>query len=55
MTYDDWKTESPEDEEARLGGPARKRLALAIGEEEHADYLLEEKRDRRIANSHEED
>ena len=42
--YDDWKTETPEDEP--LNAQERRRLARAMWEEEHADYLLEELRER---------
>jgi hypothetical protein len=41
MTYDDWKTESPEDEDERLNGPARRRQARYEWEEEHADGINE--------------
>ena len=30
MTYDDWKTESPEDEDERLNGPAPARAHPAL-------------------------
>lgn len=43
MSYDDWKLESPEDEDERLNGPERRRKARAEWEEEHADYLLEDR------------
>ena len=43
--YDDWKQETPEEEDYRIGPLGRKRRARAEWEEEHADYLLENKRE----------
>ena len=45
MTYDDWKTESPEDEEYRLSARQRREKSRAEWLEEHGDYLLEERRE----------
>ena len=45
VTYDDWKLESPEDELESIS--QRKRRERAEWEEEHADYLLEDRRERR--------
>ena len=36
----DWKQETPEEEDYRIGPLGRKRRARAEWEEEHADYLL---------------
>jgi hypothetical protein len=41
MTYDDWKLESPEEENYRIGELGRKRRDRAEWEEEHADELRE--------------
>jgi hypothetical protein len=43
MTYDDWKLESPEEEEYRLSNSQRRAKSRAEWMEEHADYLLEER------------
>ena len=51
MTYDDFKQEMPEDEDYRLGGLGRKRRERAEWEEEHADYLLEDRRERERDNA----
>ena len=48
MTYDDWKTESPEDERERLDRVSRRRQDRAEWEEEHADQLLEDLQERRL-------
>ena len=48
MTYDDWKTESPEDENERINGPARRRQSRAEWEDEHADELREKQEERRM-------
>lgn len=53
MTYDDWKTESPEDEHERLTRADRKRQERYMWEEEHFDYLREMRDERR--NSRDED
>jgi hypothetical protein len=45
MTYDDWKLESPEEEEYRLSNCQRRAKSRAEWMEEHADYLLEERRE----------
>ena len=42
MTYDDWKLETPEEEDYRIGTPGRHRRNRAMWEEEHVDYLREE-------------
>lgn len=42
MTYDDWKLETPEEEDYRLGTIGRHRRNRAMWEEEHVDYLREE-------------
>ena len=47
MTYDDWKLETPEEEDYRLGAVGRKRMNRAMWEEEHVDYLREEEEHRR--------
>jgi hypothetical protein len=47
MTYDDWKLETPEEEDYRLGAAGRKRRKRAEYEEEHADDLREEEHLRR--------
>ncbi len=39
MNYDDWKTESPEDERERLEGPARRRAERWQWLEDHADDI----------------
>ncbi len=46
MTYDDWKTESPEDEEERINGPAGRRAAKQQWLEDHADEINDERRER---------
>ena len=46
MTYDEWKLETPEEEDYRVGLIGRKRRGRAEWEEEHADELLERQRDR---------
>jgi len=45
MNYDDWKTETPEEEEYRLSAHRRREKARAEWMEEHADYLLEQRRE----------
>ena len=45
MTYDDWKLESPEEEEYRLSNCQRRAKSRAEWIEEHADYLLEARRE----------
>jgi len=47
MTYDDWKLETPEEEDYSLGAAGRKRRNRAEYEEEHADDLREEEDRRR--------
>ncbi len=47
MTYDDWKTESPEDERERLDGPSRRRAERQQYLEDHADEINEERRESR--------
>ena len=39
MTYDDWKLESPEDEDERENGPARRRAARREWIADNAYYL----------------
>lgn len=46
MNYDDWKTESPEEEEYRLSARSRRQQLRAQYLEEHGDDLLEERRER---------
>ncbi len=46
MTYDDWKTETPEDEEYRLGAYQRKQINRAVWMEEHEDMLREDRDER---------
>jgi hypothetical protein len=41
MSYDDWKLETPEEEDYRIGLISRRRRDRAEWEEEHADYLRE--------------
>lgn len=53
MSYDDWKTESPEDEEERINGPARRRDARWQYMEDHADEINEERRERRLERERE--
>jgi hypothetical protein len=48
MTYDDWKTESPEDERERIDGPAERRAARLQYLEDPADEINEERRERRL-------
>ena len=43
MTYDDWKLETPEEEEYRLGASQMRQKRRAEWLEEHADYLLEDR------------
>ncbi|HEY1209167.1 MAG TPA: hypothetical protein VGE85_07350 [Terracidiphilus sp.] len=45
MNYDDWKLETPEEEEYRLSNRLRRKKSRAEWMEEHADYLLEERRE----------
>jgi hypothetical protein len=45
MSYDDWKTESPEDQEERINGPARRRAARHQWLEDHADDINDQRRD----------
>jgi hypothetical protein len=45
MTYDDGKLESPEEEEYRLSARQKAGKSRAEWMEEHADYLLEERRE----------
>ena len=47
MTYDDWKLESPEDEDERINGPARRRAARQQYLEDHADEINDERCERR--------
>jgi hypothetical protein len=47
VTYDDWKLETPEEEDYRLGAAGRKRRECAEFEEEHDDDLREEEEHRR--------
>jgi hypothetical protein len=51
MNYDDFKQEMPDDEDYRLGVLGRKRRERAEWEEEHADYLLEDRRERERDNA----
>jgi len=48
MDYDSWKLESPEDEDECINGASRRRQAKAEWEEEHADYLREDRESRRL-------
>ena len=50
MTYDDWKLESPEEEEYRLSNCQRRAKSRAEWIEEHADYLLEARREAEADN-----
>jgi hypothetical protein len=45
MTYDDWKTESPEDEDERINGPSRRRQARREWLADNADHLVEDRRE----------
>ncbi len=47
MTYDDWKTETPEDEEYRLSARQRRAEERAMWMEEHEDMLREDREERR--------
>ena len=47
MNYDDWKLESPEDEDERINGPARIRAARQQYLEDHCDEINEDRRERR--------
>ena len=49
MNYDQWKTESREDEEERINGPARRKAARRQWLEDHADDI----NDMRWAESYE--
>ena len=49
MTYDDWKLETPEEEDYRIGLIGRRRRDRSEWEEEHADYRRELQEDARIA------
>ena len=42
MTYDDWKLESPEDEDERLNEPRRRRQAWLEYEADRRDEALEQ-------------
>ena len=53
MTYDDWKLESPEDEEERINGPARRREARQQYLEDNCDEINEERRERRLERERE--
>ena len=46
MTYDDWKLETPEEEDYRIGIGSRRKRDRAEWEEEHADYMLEDRQRR---------
>ena len=46
MNYDDWKLETPEEEDYRLGADRRRERDRADWMDEHADSMLEEKRER---------
>ena len=48
MTYDDWKTESPEDEYFRLNAHRLRAEARWQYMEDHADEINEERRERRL-------
>ena len=54
MTYDDWKLESPEEEDYRIGLIGRRRRDRAEWEEEHADYRRELQEDERMMREREE-
>jgi hypothetical protein len=47
VTYDDWKTEGPEDEDERVNGPARRQTERQQYLEDNADEINEERRERR--------
>lgn len=47
MTYDNWKTESPEDERERTDSRSAKREDRLRYLEDHADEINEERRERR--------
>jgi hypothetical protein len=53
MTYDDWKLESPEDEEERINGPARRRAERQQYLEDNADEINEVRRERRLERERE--
>ena len=42
--YDRWKLESPEDENERLNGPARRRMARQEYLADHVDYVYDRER-----------
>lgn len=48
MTYDDWKTESPEDEYCRLNARLTKAEARRRYLEDHADEINEQRRERKL-------
>lgn len=53
MDYDDWKLETPEEEDHRIGLIRRRRRGRAEWEEEHADYRRELQEDERATRERE--
>jgi hypothetical protein len=54
VNYDDWKTETPEDEHARIFGPLGRAARRRAWLEDNVDNVLDAERERRAEQNREE-